>query len=77
MPDSGRASEAPGPRVAESIAIYAAHQDVVKLLYMSYWNRWSSAATEADKSSAALLFRSGLNAARIARDMALSLLPGI
>jgi hypothetical protein len=44
---------------------------------MSYWNRWSSAANEADKSSAALLFRGGLNAARIARDMALSLLPGI
>jgi hypothetical protein len=77
MPDSGRAGETVSPRVAESIAIYAAHQDVVKLLYMSYWNRWSSAATEADKSSAALLFRSGLNAARIARDMALSLLPGI
>jgi hypothetical protein len=77
MPDSGRANDAASPRVAESIAIYAAHQDVVKLLYMSYWSRWSSAATEADKSSAALLFRSGLNSARIARDMALSLLPGI
>ena len=77
MPDSGRGNESPSPRVGESIAIYAAHQDVVKLLYMNYWSRWSSAASEADKSSAALLFRSGLNAARIARDMALSLLPGI
>ncbi|HEX2788960.1 MAG TPA: hypothetical protein VHN17_00885 [Steroidobacteraceae bacterium] len=77
MPDSGRSSEATSPRVAESSAIYAAHQDVVKLLYMSYWSRWTSATSEADKSSAALLFRSGLNAARIARDMALSLLPGI
>jgi hypothetical protein len=44
---------------------------------MNYWSRWSSAASEADKSAAALLFRGGLNAARIARDMALSLLPGI
>jgi hypothetical protein len=44
---------------------------------MSYWSRWSGALTEADKSSATLLFRSGLNSARIARDMALSLLPGI
>jgi hypothetical protein len=77
MPDSGRSNESPSPRVGESIAIYAAHQDVVKLLYMNYWSRWSSAASEADKSAAALLFRGGLNAARIARDMALSLLPGI
>ena len=44
---------------------------------MSYWSRWTSAVSEADKSAATLLFRSGLNAARIARDMALSLLPGI
>jgi hypothetical protein len=77
MPDSGRTGDPINPRVAETAAVHAAHQDVVKLLYMSYWSRWSSAATEADKSSAALLFRSGLNAARIARDMALSLLPGI
>jgi hypothetical protein len=77
MPDSRRPDEIVSPRVAETAAIYAAHQDVVKLLYMSYWGRWSSALTEADKSSATLLFRSGLNAARIARDMALSLLPGI
>jgi hypothetical protein len=68
MPDSGR--------VAETAAVHAAHQDVVKLLYMSYWSRWSSAGSEADKSSATLLFRSGITAARIARDMALSLLPG-
>jgi hypothetical protein len=47
------------------------------LTTLNYWSRWSSAASEADKSSAALLFRGGLNAARIARDMALSLLPGI
>ena len=77
MPDSGRTSDPVNPRVAETTAVHAAHQDVVKLLYMSYWNRWSSAVSEADKSSATLLFRSGLNAARIARDMALSLLPGI
>ena len=77
MPESGRPPEVASPRGAETAAIHAAHQDVVKLLYMSYWSRWSSAASEADKSSAALLFRSGLNAARIARDMALSLLPGI
>ena len=77
MPDSGRPYEAVSPRIVETAAIYAAHQDVVKSLYMSYWSRWSSAATEADKSSATLLFRGGLNSARIARDMALSLLPGI
>jgi hypothetical protein len=41
------------------------------------WSRWTSSVSEADKSSATLLFRSGVNAARIARDMALSLLPGI
>jgi hypothetical protein len=77
MPDSGRSSDPVNPRGAETTAVHAAHQDVVKLLYMSYWSRWSSAVSEADKSSATLLFRSGLNAARIARDMALSLLPGI
>jgi hypothetical protein len=77
MPDSGRAGDSANPRNAETAAVHAAHQDVVKLLYMNYWSRWSSAVSEADKSSATLLFRSGLNAARIARDMALSLLPGI
>jgi hypothetical protein len=77
MPDSGRSGDSANPRLAESTAVHAAHQDVVKLLYMSYWSRWNSAVSEADKSSATLLFRSGLNAARVARDMALSLLPGI
>jgi hypothetical protein len=77
VPDSGRGTDAASPRVAETLAIDAAHQDVVKLLYMSYWGRWTSAVSEADKSAATLQFRSGLNAARIARDVALSLLPGI
>ena len=77
MPDSGRDADIASPRAAEMTGIYAAHQDVVKLLYMSYWSRWTSAVSEADKSAATLQFRSGLNAARIARDMALSLLPGI
>ena len=77
MPDSGRPTETTRPRVAETAAIYAAHQDVIKLLYMSYWSRWTSAASEADESSATLLFRSGVSAARVARDVALSLLPGI
>ena len=69
MAESGRPDEAVSPRVTETAAIYAAHQDVVKLLYM---NRWSCVLSEADKSSATLLSRSGLNAARIARDMALT-----
>jgi len=77
MPDSGRSNEPASPRVAETVAVHAAHHGVVKLLYMNYWSRWSSAVSEADKSSAPPLFRSGLNAARIARDMAPSLPPGI
>jgi hypothetical protein len=55
--------------LAATAAIHAAHQDVVKLLCMNHWRRWSGAAGEADKSSATLLFRRGANAARIARDM--------
>jgi hypothetical protein len=31
VPDSGRGTEAASPRVAETLAIHAAHQDVVKL----------------------------------------------
>ena len=77
MPKSGRPTEIASSRGAETAAIDAAHQDVVKLLYMNYGSRWTSAVSEADKSSATLLFRSGVNAARIARDVALSLLPGI
>jgi hypothetical protein len=77
MTDSARDTEFTNPRVAETIGIYAAHQDVVKLLYMSYWSRWTNAPSEADKSAATLAFRSALNAARIARDIALSLLPGV
>jgi len=43
---------------------------------MSYRNRCNSALSEADKCSATPLFRRGVNAARIARNVALSLLPG-
>jgi hypothetical protein len=77
VPEGGRGTAAASPRAAETLAIDAAHQEVVKLLYMTYWGRWTSAVSEADKSAATLLFRGGLNTARIARDMALSLLPGI
>jgi hypothetical protein len=63
-------------RASESIGIHAAHQEVVKLLYMSCWSRWTSALSEADRSCATLLFRSGLHAARMARDIGLNLLPG-
>jgi hypothetical protein len=76
MPDSGRDAEIASSRASESIGIHAAHQDVVKLLYMSYWSRWTSAVSEADRSCATLLFRSGLHVARMARDIALNLLPG-
>jgi hypothetical protein len=56
MPDSGRDAEIASSRAAERIGIHAAHQDVVKLLYMSYWSRWTSAVSEADRCDATLLF---------------------
>jgi hypothetical protein len=77
VPDGARGTDAAAPRGAETLAIHAAHQEVIKLLYMGYWRRCTGAASDADKPSAALLFRGSLNAASIARDLALSLLPGI
>ena len=58
----------------ESAAIDAGYHEVVKQLYLTYWGKWMSAMNDGEKAAAALILRSGLNAARSAREQALGML---